>query len=160
MSQDQPVLGESGCCRGGISHLQEKKEAGRATLLERMKAELDAKVNAAIERFVTDKLTAALDVVGPTGDMTPFKAQISQESTDFGSWMAGVVLECSELQMHLQTASANQQLDMLITMSRLLPLMCHLMYPVPSQWAGLTPAPGAGANMVRIGPDKRAPSPR
>ena len=136
-----------------------KTEAGRAALLERMKAELDAKVNAAIERFVADKLTAALDMVGPTRDMMPFVAQISQESTDFGSHMAGVALKCSELQMHLQTASANQQLDMLTTMSRLLPLKCHLTYLVPSQWASLMPAPGAGANVVRIGPDKRAPPP-
>ena len=72
-----------------------KTEVGRATLLERMKAELDAKVNAAIG--VTDKLTVALDVVGPTGDMILFVVQISQESADFGSRMAGVVLECSEL---------------------------------------------------------------
>ena len=112
-----------------------------------------------IERLVTDKLTAVLDVVGPTGDMTLFMAQISQESADFGTRMAGVALECLELQMHLQMASANQQLDMLTTMSRLLPLMCHLMYPAPSQWAGLTPAPGTRANVVRIGPDKRAPPP-
>ena len=61
--------------------------------------------------------------------------------------------------MCLQMASANQQLDMLTMMSRLLPLMCHLMYPVPSQQAGLMPAPGAGANMVRLGPNKRAPPP-
>ena len=61
--------------------------------------------------------------------------------------------------MHLQTASANQQLDMLTTMSRLLPLMCHLTYPVPSQQTGLTPAPGTRANVVRIGPDKKAPPP-
>ena len=124
-----------------------------------MKAELDTKVNAAIERFVTDKLTAVLDVVGPTGDMTPFVAQILQESTDFGSRIAGVTLECLELQMHLQTVSANQQLDMLTTMSRLLPLMCHLMYLVTSQRAGLMLAPGTGANVLRIGPDKRAPPP-
>ena len=44
-----------------------KTEVGRATLLEWMKAELDAKVNATIERFITDKLTVVLDVVGPTG---------------------------------------------------------------------------------------------
>ena len=74
-----------------------KTEVGRAALLEWMKAKLDAKVNAAIERFVTDKLTAALDVVGPTGDMMPFMVQISQESADFGSRMAGVTLECLEL---------------------------------------------------------------
>ena len=74
-----------------------KTEAGRAALLEEMKAELDAKVNATIERFVTDKLTVALDVVGPTGDMMPFVAQISQESADFGTHIAGVMLECSEL---------------------------------------------------------------
>ena len=74
-----------------------KTEVGRAAVLKRMKAELDARVNAAIERFVTDKLTAALDVVGPTKDMTPFVVQISQESTDFGTRMAGVALECLEL---------------------------------------------------------------
>ena len=61
--------------------------------------------------------------------------------------------------MHLQMASANQQLDMLTTMSRLLPLMHHLTYPAPSQQAGLTLAPGARANVARIGPDKRAPPP-
>ena len=61
--------------------------------------------------------------------------------------------------MHLQTASANQQLDMLTMMSRLLPLMCHLTYLVPSQWPGLTPAPGARANVARIGPNKRVPPP-
>ena len=61
--------------------------------------------------------------------------------------------------MHLQMVSANQQLDMLTTMSRLLPLMCHLTYLVPSQRASLTLAPGARANMARIGPDKRAPPP-
>ena len=136
-----------------------KTEAGRAALLERMKAELDTTVNATIERFVTDKLTVALDVVGLTGDMMPFIMQISQESADFGTHIAGVMLECSELRMRLQTASANQQLDMLTTMSRLLPLMCHLTYPVPSQWADLTPAPGTRANVARISPDKRAPPP-
>ena len=61
--------------------------------------------------------------------------------------------------MRLQTASVNQQLDMLTTMSRLLPLMCHLMYPAPSQQPGLMPALVARANVVRIGPDKRAPPP-
>ena len=136
-----------------------KMEMGRAALLERMKAKLNTKVNAAIERFITDKMTAALDMVGPTGDMTPFIAQITQESADFRTRIARVTLECSELRMHLQTASANQQLDMLTTMSRLLPLMCHLMYLAPSQRTGLTPAPGAGANVVRIGPDKRVPPP-
>ena len=74
-----------------------KTEVGRASLLERMKAELNAKVNATNERFVTDKLTAAIDMVGPTGDMMPFVVQISQESIDFGSHKAGVTLECSEL---------------------------------------------------------------
>ena len=137
-----------------------KTEVGRAALLERMKAELGAKVHAAIQKFITDKMTMALGVVGPTGDMTPFVAQITQESTDFRTRIAQVEMECSEFQMHLQTVSANQQLDMLTTMSRLLPLMCHLMYPAPSQWPGLMPAPGARANMVRIGPDKRAPPPR
>ena len=43
-----------------------KTEAGRAALLEWMKAELSTKVHAAIQKFVTDKMTAALDVVGPT----------------------------------------------------------------------------------------------
>ena len=52
-----------------------------------------------------------------------------------------------------------QQLDMLTTMSKLLPLMCHLMYPVPSQQPGLMPALGIRANMARIGSDKRAPPP-
>ena len=33
------------------------------------------------------------------------------------------------------------------------------MYPAPSQRPGLMPAPGATANVVRIGPDKRAPPP-
>ena len=41
-----------------------KTEVRRAALLKQMKAELNTKVNATIERFVTDKLTAALDVVG------------------------------------------------------------------------------------------------
>ena len=136
-----------------------KTEAGRAALLEWMKAELSTKVQAAIQKFVTDKMTTALDVVGPTGDMTPFVAQITQESADFRTHITQVEMECSEFRMHLQTASANQQLDMLTTMSRLLPLMCHLTHPVPSQWPGLMPAPGAGANVVRTGPDKRAPPP-
>ena len=63
--------------------------------------------------------------------------------------------------MHLQTALVMQQLDMLTTMSRLIPLMCHLMYLVPSQRPSLTLALGAGANVARIGPDvqKRAPPP-
>ena len=63
--------------------------------------------------------------------------------------------------MRLQMALVMQQLDMLTTMLRLIPLMCHLMYPVPSQWPSLMPAPGAGANMARIGPDvqKKAPPP-
>ena len=65
-----------------------KTEAGRAALLKRMKAKLDAKVNATIERFITDKMTAALDVVGPTRDMTPFVMQITQESADFGTRIA------------------------------------------------------------------------
>ena len=131
-----------------------KTEAGRAALLERMKAELGTKVHAAIQKFVTSKMTAALDVVGPTGDMTPFVAQITQESADFRTRIAQVEMECSEFWMHLQTASATQQLDMLTTMSRLLPLMCHLMYLAPSQRPSLTPALGARANVVRIGPIK------
>ena len=135
-----------------------KTEVGRAALLEWMKAELGAKVHAAIQKFVTYKMTAALDVVGPTGDMTPFVTQITQESADFRTHITQVKMECSEFRMRLQTASANQQLDMLTTMSRLLPLMCHLTYLAPSQWPGLTPAPGARANVARIGPDKRAPS--
>ena len=61
--------------------------------------------------------------------------------------------------MRLQMAAVMQQLDMLTMMSKLLPLMCHLMYLAPSQWPGLTLAPGAPANMARIGPDKRAPPP-
>ena len=136
-----------------------KTEAGRAALLERMKAELGAKVHATIQKFVTNKMTAALDIVGPTGDMTPFVAQITQESADFRTPIAQVEMECSEFRMRLQMVSANQQLDMLTTMSRLLPVMCHLTYPALSQWPGLTLAPGAGANVVRIGPDKRAPPP-
>ena len=136
-----------------------KTEAGRAALLEWMKAELGTKVHATIKKFVTDKMTAALDVVGPTGDMTPFVTQITQESADFRTRIAQVEVECSEFRMRLQTVSANQQLDMLTTMSRLLPFMCHLTYPAPSQQSSLMPAPGAGANMVRIGPDKRAPPP-
>ena len=130
-----------------------------AALLKRMKAELSAKVHAAIQKFVTKKMTAALDVVGPTGDMTPFVMQITQESTDFRTCIAQVKMECSEFWMHLQMASANQQLDMLTMMSRLLSLMCHLTYLVPSQQPGLMPAPGARANVVRIGPDKRVPPP-
>ena len=37
--------------------------------------------------------------------------------------------------------------------------MCHLTYPAPSQRASLMPAPDTGANVVRIGPDKRTPPP-
>ena len=136
-----------------------KMEAGRAALLKWMKAELGTKVHATIEKFVIDKMTAALDMVGPTGDITPFIVQITQESADFRTHIAQVEMECSELRMHLQTASANQQLDILTTISRLLPLMCHLMYPAPSQQTGLMLAPGTGANVVRIGSDKRAPPP-
>ena len=99
----------------------------------------------------------ALDVVGPTGDMTPFVTQITQESADFRIRIARVEIEYLEFRMHLQMAAVMQQLDMLTTMSKLLPLMCHLMYLVSSQWPGLTPAPGTGANVARIGPDKRAP---
>ena len=102
-----------------------KTEVGRAALLERMKAELGTKVHATVEKFVTDKMTAALHVVGPTGDMTPFVVQITQESANFRTRITQVETECSEFRMHLQTVSANQQLDMLTTMSRLLPLMCH-----------------------------------
>ena len=98
-----------------------KTEAGRAALLEWMKAELGVKVHAAIQKFFTNKMTAALDVVGPTGDMTPFVMQITQESTNFRTRITQVEMECSEFRMCLQTASANQQLDMLTTMSRLLP---------------------------------------
>ena len=39
------------------------------------------------------------------------------------------------------------------------PLMCHLTYLAPSQQTSLTLAPGARANMARIGPNKRAPPP-
>ena len=91
--------------------------------------------------------------------MTPFVAQITQESADFRTRIAQVEMECSELRMHLQMASATQQLDMLTTMSRLIPLMCHLTYLAPSQRFSLMPAPGARANVARIGPDKRAPPP-
>ena len=136
-----------------------KTEVGRAALLKRMKAELSTKIHAAIQKFVTDKMTVALDVVGPTGDMTPFVTQITQESATFRTRISQVEMECSEFRMCLQTASANQQLDMLTTMSRLLPLMCHLTYLAPSQWPGLMLAPGARANMARIGPDKRVPPP-
>ena len=120
-----------------------KTEVGRAALLERMKAELGTKVHAAIQKFVINKMTAALDVVGPTGDMTPFVVQITQESADFRTRITQVEMECSKFRMRLQTASANQQLNMLTTMSRLLPLMCHLTYLVPSQQLGLMPVPGA-----------------
>ena len=138
-----------------------KTEAGRAALLKQMKTELGTKIHAAIQKFVTSKMAAALDVVGPTADMAPFVAQITQESTDFWTHIAQVKIEYSEFRMHLQMASVMQQLDMLTKMSRLIPLMCHLMYPAPSQWPSLMPAPGTGANMARIGPDvqKRAPLP-
>ena len=103
-------------------------------------------------------MTAALDIVGLTGDMTPFVAQITQESADFRTHIAQVKMECSEFWMLLQMASAMQQLDMLTTMSRLLPLMCHLTYPAPSQRArSHTDSECPGANVARIGPDKRAP---
>ena len=92
--------------------------------------------------------------MGLTGDMTPFVAQITQESADFRTRITQVEMECSEFRMHLQMVSANQQLDMLTTMSRLLPLMCHLTYLAPSQQPSLMPALGARANVVRIGPDK------
>ena len=140
---------------------KKKTEAGRAALLKWMKTELGAKVHTAIQKFVTSKMAAALDIVGLTGDMAPFVAQITQESADFRTRIAQVEMECSEFWMHLQTASATQQLDILTTMLRLIPLMCHLMYPASSQWPSLTPAPGARVNVVRIGPDvqKRAPPP-
>ena len=67
-----------------------KTEAGRAALLKRMKVELSTKVHATIQKFVTDKMTAALDVVGLTGDMTPFVTQITQESADFRTRIAQV----------------------------------------------------------------------
>ena len=121
-----------------------KTEAGRAALLKRMKAELGAKVHAAIQKFVTDKMTVALDVVGLTGDMAPFVVQITQESADFRTHIAQVEMECSEFRMHLQMVSANQQLDMLTTVSKLLPLMCHLTYTVPSYQPSLMLALGAG----------------
>ena len=73
-----------------------KTEVGRAALLEWMKAELGAKVHATIQKFVTDKITEALDIVGPTGDMTPFVAQITQESADFRTCIMQVEMECSE----------------------------------------------------------------
>ena len=60
-----------------------KTEAGRAALLEQMKTELGAKIHAAIQKFATSKMAVALDIVGLTGDMAPFVAQITQESTDF-----------------------------------------------------------------------------
>ena len=138
---------------------KKKTEVGRAALLEQIKTELGTKVHAAIQKFVTSKMAAALDVVGLTGDMTPFVTQITQESADFRTRIAQVEIEYSEFRMCLQTAAVMQQLDMLTTMSRLLPLMCHLMYPAPSQRPGLTLALGAGANVARIGPDKRAPPP-
>ena len=136
-----------------------KTEVRRAALLEQMKAELGAKVHVTIQKFITDKMTAVLDVVGLTRDMTPFVAQITQESVDFRTRITQVEMECLEFQMHLQMVSTNQQLDMLTTMSRLLPLMCHLTYPMPSQRPGLMPAPGTRANVVRISPNKRAPPP-
>ena len=73
-----------------------KTEVGRAALLQWMKAELGAKVHAAIQKFVTNKMTAALDIVGPTGDMTPFVTQITQESTNFRTRIVQVEMECSE----------------------------------------------------------------
>ena len=126
-----------------------------------MKTELGAKIHAAIQKFVTSKMAAALDVLGLTGDMAPFVAQITQESADFRTRITRVKIEYSEFWMHLQTASVMQQLDMLTMMSRLIPLMCHLTYPVPSQQPGLMLTPGTGANVVRIGPNvqKRAPPP-
>ena len=138
-----------------------KTEAGRAALLEWMKTELGTKIHAAIQKFVTSKMAAALDVVGPTGDMAPFVTQITQGSANFQTRIARVEIEYSEFRMHLQTVSVMQQLDMLTTMSRLIPLMCHLTYPAPSQRPGLMPAPGTGANVARIGPDvqKMAPPP-
>ena len=140
---------------------KKKTEAGRAALLKQMKTELGAKVHAAIQKFVSSKMMAALDVVGPTGDMAPFVAQITHECTNFWTRIAQVKMEYLEYRMHLQTASVMQQLDMLTMMSRLIPLMCHLMYPVPSQQPSLMPAPGTRANVTRIGPDvqKRAPPP-
>ena len=65
------------------SPLREKLKQGGQLYIERMKAELSTKVHAAIQKFITDKMTVALDVVGLTGDMTPFVTQITQESTDF-----------------------------------------------------------------------------
>ena len=138
-----------------------KTEVGRAALLEWMKTQLGTKVHTTIQKFVSSKMAAALDVVGPTGDMASFVAQITQECADFWTRIAQVEMEYSEFRMHLQTASAMQQLDMLTTMSRLIPLMCHLTYPAPSQWPGLMLAPGTRANVARIGRDvqKRAPPP-
>ena len=57
-------------------------------LLEWMKTELGAKIHAAIQKFVTSKMAVALDVVGPTGDMAPFVAQITQKSADFQTRIA------------------------------------------------------------------------
>ena len=79
-----------------------KSQAGRAALLERMKTELGTKIHAAIQKFVTSKTAAALDVVGLTGDMAPFVAQITQESTDFWTHITRVEIEYLEFLMHLQ----------------------------------------------------------
>ena len=65
-----------------------KTEAERAALLELMKTELGTKIHAAIQKFVASKMAAALDIVGLTGDMAPFVAQITQESADFWTRIA------------------------------------------------------------------------
>ena len=56
---------------------KKRTEVGRAALLEQMKTELSTWVHTAIQKFVTSKMVAALDVVGPIGDMTPFVTQIT-----------------------------------------------------------------------------------
>ena len=67
---------------------KKKTEVGRAALLKWIKTELGVRVHATIQKFVTSKMAVALDVVGPTGDMTPFVTQITQESANFRTRIA------------------------------------------------------------------------
>ena len=108
----------------------------------KMKATLETGMKTALDMFIQEKTAATLDVVGPNGDLSPFMAQITQEVADFSSHTARIELEYSGFRMRLQTTGVLQQIEMLLTMARVLPIMCHMSYPAPAQWLiGLPASP-------------------
>ena len=105
----------------------------KAVLEAKMKEALDVGVRNAVDKFIQEKMAAAIDMVGPNGDLSPFIAQITQEVADFTSCTARIKLEYSDFKMRLQTTEVLQQIKMLLTMARILPIMCYMRYLAPAQ---------------------------